>query len=889
MTEANESWGRVREVFDEALQFPPERREAFLDEACAGDPELRREVDELLHHHERSGEFLDHPPLTLPVEETGFEELTEPRRLGDLRLIGFIDRGGIGIVYLAFDEAERRLVAVKQLLRSKLASQRDVARLQREGEIGRALDHPGIVPVYATGVEDGVPYLVMEYVPGLSLAQEFAARREGRGRGDVTARRLQPEHASFPETAARIVLGVAEALAHAHAAGVIHRDVTPGNVMLDGELRPRLVDFGVAEVAGGTRLTLTGEIQGTLNYMSPEQARLIDDPVDHRTDVYALGAVLYEFLTGRPPVEYASPFELPGDVFRRSVAGVRELNPEVPGDLASVCHKAIEILPDERYATMEAMAEDLRRFLGHVAVHATPPSAVRRARRWLRGHRRLVASVAAAALLVFGALAGGVVWAESAERDRLRESLVERLEEVLAEPGDPDPDQCTLLLGELAGHRRRYGDTGPRLDELGARLEQVVGIAIQAGELRVLEGLIRSRIHGRPKERAIDEIWTGNEEALISVVANAARVAAYEGGSPEKVLERVMRQFGAKLLLDVRPADVAAGAQVYAHRIDPLNGKLDQPRDLGTVPIGPLTLAPGHYRFVVDQPGYGSAEVTRWIRNHGAEYEVTAWLRADQKTLAGMRRVEGSESFGLDMNVFVHGEAGAPEQYDELSIPHRVPAFWIDPVPVTNAQYQVYLDETGATRPAFWQDSGRPDNWPDRPVTQISLDEARRCAEFYGKRLLHLVEWDLATRGPDKLRFPWGPEPGGRLAELNLRGVSVFPTPEGVDPMAHQFQWYCENVQAVGHTAEDLGGPHDLSDVMGNIWEFVDTRPFDYIRGVPTPHLESSFQVGLSAEMTPEEAEWFSLEGRRWDTSYDGKVHTGFRCAKSVDPLDWKR
>lgn len=252
----------------------------------------------------------------------------------------------MGVVYKARQTTLGRIVALKMILAGQLASELDVRRFYNEAEAAGKLDHPGIVPVHAFGQHDGQHFFSMGYVAGPSLAD------------CLTDGPLAPGHA------AEIMIGISRAIAYAHARGVIHRDLKPANVLLEPDGSPRVTDFGLARrVEVDERLTTTGQILGTPGFMAPEQAAGRLEEVNESADVYALGAVLYALVTGRPPFQADNPLDTMIQVLEGDPAPVRLLNPKVEADLETICLKCLEKDPEHRYPSAAAVAEDLTRYV----------------------------------------------------------------------------------------------------------------------------------------------------------------------------------------------------------------------------------------------------------------------------------------------------------------------------------------------------------------------------------------------------------------------------------------------------------------------------------------------------------------------------------------------
>jgi hypothetical protein len=266
-------------------------------------------------------------------------------------ILSELGHGGMGVVYRARQLALDRVVALKMLLAGPHAGREEMARFRTEAEAIARVQHPNIVQVYETGTHDGRPYLSLEFCPGGSLENQLAGKPLP------------------PREAAALVRGLATAVQAAHDARVIHRDLKPANVLLAADGTPKITDFGLAKRLDAVGRTQTGAVLGTPAYMAPEQAAGRKD-VGPAADIYALGALLYEALTGRPPFVAGTPMDTLLQVLERAPAPPQVLNPAVPRDLQTICLKCLEKEPARRYSTARALAEDLGRWLAGEAILA---------------------------------------------------------------------------------------------------------------------------------------------------------------------------------------------------------------------------------------------------------------------------------------------------------------------------------------------------------------------------------------------------------------------------------------------------------------------------------------------------------------------------------------
>jgi serine/threonine protein kinase len=425
-----------------------------------------------------------------------------PQRLGDFENLRELGRGGMEIVYDARQVSLNRRVALKVLSGSLGLTEKAVQRFRREAEAAARLHHTNIVPGYATGEENGTHFYAMELINGPSLdhvIRQIRQASQGNPSSDAvgpapgaveTTGPYVPESGSITtlsassfssdghyfDTVARMIAEVADALDYAHGQGVIHRDIKPSNMLLSPAGRLSLNDFGLARVLEQPGMTLTGEFMGTPRYMSPEQITAGRTPLDHRTDIYSLGATLYELLTLRPPFLGERRDQVLAQILHKEPRAPRGINKKVPVDLETICLKALEKDPDQRYQTAGQMSEDLHRYVNRFAILARRAGPVRQLLKW---GRRRPALAATKALAVFLALAAGLFAyrAYMAEQQRIADQRQQ--EEQLQEQKRQNALEKALLVA-------MSGD----LDEAEKAVQEAERLGASTGEVRMLRGQV---------------------------------------------------------------------------------------------------------------------------------------------------------------------------------------------------------------------------------------------------------------------------------------------------------------------------------------------------------------------------------------------------------------
>ncbi len=529
-----------------------------------------------------------------------------------------LGRGGMGVVYRARQPGLNRDVALKMILAGAHASPAATARFRAEAEAVARLQHPNIVQVFRLGEHDGLPYLVLEYVPGGTLARAL----------DGTP---MP-----PRRAAETAEVLARAMHHAHGQGVVHRDLKPGNVLLAADGTPKVADFGLAKLLeGGEPLTPTGDVVGTPSYMAPEQA---GGParVGPAADVYALGAILYEMLTGRPPFRAETAQETLRQVVSEEPVPPGRLRPRLSRDLETICLKCLEKAPAKRYASAEALADDLRRYLDSRPILARRIGPVGRLARWAGRRPAVAALTAAVALLaVLGVI--GLGWSSRNDR-RLRLQAEERrveAEENLAQARQVVDEMYTKVAADLEGrpgmdaYQRTLLEKALRFyDRFALPKSGDPAVRLEAGRAGVRAGQILAKLgQTGPAEAAY-----GRAVRLLEAVATAdpadaePRQALADG---HYHLARLYREVGKKAVAE---ASMRRAAELYGSlaAVDPTAPVPRRGLADALIELGIIEQHMGRPADAEDSYRKGIAMLEGLVRDHPgvAEYrgdQASAW------------------------------------------------------------------------------------------------------------------------------------------------------------------------------------------------------------------------------------------------------------------------
>jgi serine/threonine protein kinase/Tfp pilus assembly protein PilF len=516
---------KVRRLFGEASELPEEERKDYLSKECEGDEDLLCEVLSLLSHSGEASSFL-HSGGVGEVIDTALSAQSDRlvgSMVGQYRITELLARGGMGVVYRAEQERPQRSVALK-LIRGGAVSPELLRRFEIETQVLGQLQHPGIAQIFEAGTADSgegpQPFFAMEYIEGLNLI-EYAE-----GEKLDTRQRLE------------LVIKICEGVQHAHRKGVIHRDLKPANILVDRDGQPKILDFGIAR---GTEADLQattvgsdpGLLIGTLPYMSPEQVRGSSDALDTRTDVYSLGVICYELLTGE------LPRDLRGKTITEAIREITETDPrrlDATGrtydpDLETIVAKALDGDRDRRYEAASELAGDIRRFLDDQPIMAHPPSAAYQLRKFARRNRALVVgSMIALLALILGVVGTSSGWVKALEAEEIARSEGEHaqvvsdfLREVLSSPNPHEQgadvrvvdvlEVATTRIEEEFGDRPRlqamlYGTIGETYMDLDY-LEESEALLQRAVE-------IHESLDGAPSSEHVNAI--GNLVALLGYI-----------------------------------------------------------------------------------------------------------------------------------------------------------------------------------------------------------------------------------------------------------------------------------------------------------------------------------------------------------------------------------
>ena len=781
-------------IFNDALELASaEAREAYLERACAGDAKLRRRIEALLEACAGVDGFL---PEAADVEAETIVSVPVTEGpgsvIGRYKLLERIGEGGFGVVYMAEQqEPVRRRVALK-IIKLGMDTRQVIARFEAERQAVALMDHPNIAKVFDAGAtETGRPYFAMELVRGVPITRYCDENRLS------TAERLE------------LFVLVCRAIQHAHQKGVIHRDIKPSNILVtvnDGVPVPRVIDFGVAKATAQQRLTdktlFTSFAQfiGTPAYMSPEQAVMTSLDIDTRSDIYSLGVLLYELLTGRTPFDAKQLLEAGLDEMRRVIrdqdplrpstrlsalakgdltqtAGLRRSEPRqlvrlLRGDLDWILMKALEKDRNRRYETAHALADDVERHLRHDPILARPPSVIYLLQKFARRHGARLGVGTAVGLLLAGLVVTGLMYRRASN---LQWAKGEALPQVLE------------LVKE--GHAQAAFDLAQK---------------------------IQARI---PDDPAVRDLWP-------------------------------------RICTDYSIATTPMGAEVWCREYTATN----QPwRRVGRTPLEKITLARCMYRWRFEKEGYASHECVGDQDSFGGAVHVRLRHQGEAVGMvwigAGTNVVPTSDYTGMTA---ISVPAFLMDQYEVTNERfkrfvdqggYRNPQYWADLRFVKDGlelswaeAMPEFHDQTGLPGPATWEGGTYPPGQEKSPVCGVSWYEATAYARFAGKRLPSVHHWDLAAcLGESQVIIPLS-NIGDRKERVATVGQYPGMGHTGLFDMAGNVREWCFNAtDAFGEARYILGGSWNEPTY---VFTFKDSR---------SPWNRSSENGFRCAEFPPEE------------------------------------
>ena len=642
-------------------------------------------------------------------------------------LLEELGRGGMGVVYKAREFGLNRIVALKMILSGEFAGPSLIQRFRTEAATAALFEHPGIVPIYRIGVACGQQFYTMGFVEGQSLSQRVAA-------GPLP-----------PSEAAELVRQIAEAIDHAHTHHVIHRDLKPANILIDAKGRPQ----GERLRPGRSCWSRTADSRRPGRYSGRRATWPRSRPPARRgevreaADIYALGAILYCLLTGRPPFQSPTQADTLMQVIHDEPVRPRRLQPKVDRDLETICLKCLSKHPSQRFASARELALDLKRFRDDEPILARPPRLSYRLAKFVHRHRQAVIAIGTAAAIVVSLMLLGSWLSHRARSRQVDEHLAQGRQELERAIRAP-PRMPPSLRGGDAELRCRPGDRPP-CHASGQGIDEPLPAPLRAGH--------RSRRAG------------GGPRAHPA----ATKPRPPENARPTDRRARETALGTARWRIDSTPT----GCEVAVIGLENGN-QSERPRKLGRTPFDEQDIPPGDYLLLLSHPD--RVELRYPVRiGRGERRELSLILLHPSQVPEGMVYVAGG--------AFLMGDAQAGTVRSV-----EVPGFFIDRTEVTGAEYERFVQATGTPPPDGWEQSGTcPAALRAGPVHNVSWYDAYSFARWAGKRLPTEIEWEKAARGVDGRPFPWGSKfdprkatgrhaihPGRLLAGRHRDGASPY-------------------------------------------------------------------------------------------------------------------
>ena len=835
----------VKRVLYDASKLEPARRVAFIDDACRDDPALLAELLSLLHSHDRAGGFLDELTRTDPGDGL------HPRQIGPYRIVSVLGEGGMGTVYLAEEQHPiQRRVALK-IVRHDMDTREILARFERERQALALMEHSGIARVFGTGTtRRGRPYFVMEYVSGSPITAYCDERSLS------VPRRLE------------LFVKVCLAVQHAHQKGIIHRDIKPTNVLVaegDEGATPKVIDFGVARATAGagaieaTERTGDGMLVGTMEHMSPEQATPNATGVDTRSDVYALGVLLYELLTGRRPFElkrrdFGALAELQRRILEEpalppsaaiasgaaTVAPRRSTSPRglaraIAGDLDWIVLKAIDKDPARRYPSASELAADVQRFLRGEPVLAGPPSLGYRTRRFVSRHRAAVAAGVIVAIVAAAGLAMNLRQREIA-RQRLADyrNLADRqlLDDYRGQAGKLWPAwpdnvpamerwivQATELSGRAEFHARRLEAMRMR-----ARVETVDA----PGEQRLADLMaVRDRLHAQvePSEGKATFVELKLHQAEEQIAAlrasrRAARRFVFETAEEQRLHDNLASLVNELTLLDDPDPRIGLIAEMrsrvsVARSVE--RASLSEARDAWARAIASIAdpRACPKYHGLSIVPQVGLVPLGR-DRASGL-WEFLVWGTGDAGDGIVLVLIPGGRfTMGSD-----HAADPLAWRNEGPSNDVALDPYFISKYEMTRGQWR----RLTSTEPDLMTPPRAPtelelERRSNEPVDQVYWQQCHDVLERIGLELPTEAQWEFAARGGTRTRWSTGDDPRSVRGYANLRDRSAVRAEVRPVPLDYE-RWLDDGYAGLAPVGSFRPNAFGLYDTIGNAAEWT--------------------------------------------------------------------
>jgi serine/threonine protein kinase/formylglycine-generating enzyme required for sulfatase activity/dienelactone hydrolase len=697
-------WREIERVVHAALERPENQRAAFLEQACAGDATLRNEVDSLLAQGEHGASFIESPALEVAAQALA-QDASEVRRAAEreaqwlgktishYRIVQKLGGGGMGVVYKAEDTRLGRSVALKFLPEEVWRDREALKRFQREARAASALNHPHICTVYDIGEEAGEPYIVMECLEGQTLKQRIAGAglvpAQGRPPGSPlpTAGRPQGAPLRIGELL-DLATQITDALDAAHRKGIIHRDIKPANIFLTADGQAKILDFGLAKMAGPVSVagessselqTATGAIAGTVQYMSPEQA--LGQPVDARSDLFSFGSVLYEMATGRNPFAGSTLSETIAHILQTVPEPIVRFNHDVPQELERIIRKCLEKDLTLRYQSAADLRADLGHLRGRAASREEAPGL------WRGLSRPIFALLALMVIMGLGYLAGTAIYHNRRAR-WAREIALPEIESLTSKDNWPSAYR-------LAVEAEKYIPHDPQLNQAFSEIAVLLSVKTAPPGASV----------------------------FIKEYAKEGDPWEFLGQTPIES-RRISRGFK-EYRITKEHYDEVTGLTGSDHR---------------------LTLAPGAQILLERTLGSAGTTPAQMVRVDGGKYRPTL-IYFRRPKLGGLVKVVDLDAFFIDKfevtnhqyQAFVDAGGYTQKRYWKQDFTKDgKPLSWEEGV-------AGFLDQTDRFGPSTWKLGHFPEGQDNYPVSGVSWYEAAAYAEFAGKSLPTVYHWNKAA------------------------------------------------------------------------------------------------------------------------------------------------